>query len=116
MRDTLFIPFTKVDLTTGEVHGVAAEERTDKTGREKFDYSTSKPFFEEWSNDFLERTTRAGLEASYGNIRLMHTPQVAGKVATALQFDDAGRTIGLCAKVGDPDVLGMIARGELTGF
>lgn len=115
-RATLFVPITKVDLEHRLVYGVAAEERTDKTGAEKFDYATSKPLFEAWSRDFLKRTTEAGLEPSHGNVRLMHQPVVAGKVAEPLAFDDAAKTISLVAYVGSDDALGMVARGELTGF
>lgn len=114
-RAQLFIPIEKIDLERREVWGVAAEERTDKTGREKFDYAASKPFFEAWSADFLARTEATGAEKSLGNVREMHQPIVAGKLA-ALDFLDDAKKIRVCAKVGNDDTWGKVTRGELTGF
>lgn len=115
MRPTLFVPITKVDLEKREVWGVAAEERTDKTRTEKFDYAASKPLFEEWIADFQKRTTDAGQGVSLGNIRYMHQPDAVGK-AIAWEFDDAGKQIHLGTKVVDDACWEKVKEGVLTGF
>ena len=110
-RAQLFIPITKVDLEKREVWGVAAEERTDKTGREKFDYAESKPLFQDWIADFETRTGGK----SKGNIREMHQPSAVGK-AIAWDFDDAAKTIRVGAKVVDDAAWAKVQEGVLTGF
>lgn len=112
---SLFIPITKVDLERREVWGIAAEERTDKTGREKFDYAKSAPYFTAWSSDFQKRTTAAGQEPSLGNVRYMHQPDAVGKLV-ALELDDAEKLVRAGAKVVDDACWEKVRAGVLTGF
>jgi hypothetical protein len=111
----LFVPITKVDIERREVWGVAAEEATDKTGREKFDFAESAPFFSEWSEDFRKRTTAAGQEPSLGNVRYMHQPDAVGKLV-ALELDQATKQVRAGARVVDEAAWEKVRAGVLTGF
>src|SRR5205823_1054916 len=84
-------------------------ERIDKAG-ERFDYATSKPHFEKWSDEFSKATGGR----SRGNIRVMHTMKAAGKVID-LGFDDSSRQIAFRGKVVDDDEWKKVEEGVYTG-
>lgn len=111
---TAFGRITKVDLRTGIVEGIGADETLDRDG-EIFDYNSSKPYIENWSNAFAETTKAAGQEVSYGNIRSMHANIAAGKV-TAINFDDGGKAVNLSTYIADKGELEKCATGIYTGF
>lgn len=111
---TLFVPILRKDATLREVHGVIAEETPDKAN-EIFDYASSEPYFRKWSSEALERTTAAGLPASFGNVREQHSARAVGKL-TSIQFDSANRRIGVIAKIVDPETWSKVLSGVLTGF
>lgn len=106
----IFIPITKVDVVKREVYGVMAEEAVDKSG-EVFDYASSKPLVQKWSEQFEKAT--AG--KSYGNVRIQHGSAVAGKIS-AIEFDDVNKCIPIVAKVVDDNAWKMVEEGVFTGF
>jgi hypothetical protein len=106
----LFAQIRKVDEQKRLVFGRAAEEAVDRAG-EVMDYMASKPHFEKWSADIAKATDGASL----GNVRAMHGKVAAGKL-TAIDFDDTGKTIDVCAKVVDDNEWKKVLEGVYTGF
>lgn len=106
----LYIPITKVDEENRLVYGVLAAEELDNSG-EIFDYESSKPNFEDWSNAQFEASN--GL--SKGNVRAMHTSIAAGKL-TDISYDDETKVIEGCAKVVDDGEWQKVLEGVYTGF
>lgn len=107
----LFIPIKKIDEEQRLVYGQVAAEVTDNSG-EVFDYDASKPYFEKWSENAYN--TSGG--KSYGNLRVMHTSKVAGRIDAPLHFDDNNKTIEAVAKVVDDDDWKKVLEGCYTGF
>jgi len=60
----LFAQLSKIDEARHEVWGVATAEVVDKEG-EIFDYESSKPFFQSWSDEIAKATDGKSL----GNVR-----------------------------------------------
>lgn len=111
----LFVPISKVDATQRLIYGIMAEEAPDKSG-EIFDYASSKPHVQEWSDDAVSKTTQAGQEVSFGNVRVQHDPtKVAGKLVS-LECDDARKCIPIVAKITDDGEWGKVVQGVYTGF
>lgn len=102
---------TKVNAETRQVFGYVATEHPDHAG-EIFDYDSSKPLFVEWS----EGMQKASNGASYGNVRAMHGLTAAGKIDTALVFDDLGKTIACSAVIVDDAEWAKVLAGVYTGF
>lgn len=107
---SVFVPMLKVDEEQRLVYGVMAEEVLDNSG-EIFDYNSSKPYFEKWSEDAYN--TSNGM--SKGNVRTMHGSVAAGKL-TDIAFDDSARRIECCAKVVDDNEWQKVLEGVYTGF
>ena len=106
----LFLPLAKVDVDRRLVTGVATAETPDRSG-EIFDYSSSKPYFEKWSQD----AAAASGGKSLGAVRAMHGPIAAGKL-TDIAFDDDARRITVAAKIVDDDEWRKVQEGVYTGF
>jgi hypothetical protein len=106
----LFAALTKVDESRREVWGLATAEVVDKDG-EIFDYASSKPYFEDWSQEIA--TATAG--RSLGNVREMHRSSAVGKLVD-LQFDDEYKTIAVGAKIVDDAAWEKCTEGVYTGF
>lgn len=106
----LFIPITKVDVAQRIVYGTLSEEVPDKTG-EILDYASSKPAFQEWSQQFHA----ASGGKSLGNVRAMHGAIAAGKL-TDICFDDEHKRIEGAAKIVDEDAWNKVLEGVYTGF
>lgn len=106
----LTIPLTKLDVERRLVIGRAAQEIPDKA-REIMDYESAKPAFMEWSKGF--ESASGGL--SKGNLRVMHTRTVAGKVVD-LQFNDTEKSVEVVAHVVDPVEWDKCLKGVYTGF
>jgi hypothetical protein len=106
----LFLPLTKVDVDERLVHGVATAETPDRAG-EIFDYESSKPYYEAWS----ETTREASGGKSLGAVRAMHNRIAAGKL-TDIAFDDEGKRILVSAKIVDDDEWAKVIEGVYTGF
>lgn len=106
----MFFRLTKADESLREVSGVMVTETPDKTG-EVFDYKTSKPLFEKWSDGI----SKASAGKSLGNVREMHQSSAIGKVVN-MAFDDAAASIGITAKIVDDKAWKKVTEGVLTGF
>ena len=106
----IFIPITKVDEEKRLVYGTVTEEVLDKSG-EMFDYDSSKPYFEQWSGEFSKATGGKSL----GNVRVMHSAKVAGKIVE-LEMDDVAKRITCAAKIIDDAEWKMCLEGAYTGF
>lgn len=106
----LFARIAKVDEATRTVYGRAVQEVKDKSG-ETFDYASSKPFFQKWS----EVSKDASGGQSVGNLRAMHGKVAAGKL-TQIEFKDDECAIDIAAKVVDDAEWGKVTEGVYTGF
>ncbi len=104
------IPLTKIDVERRLVIGTAAEEIADKS-REIMDYASARPQFESWSKEFSDAT--GGL--SKGNLRVMHTKHVAGRLDD-IAYDDQTKRVQICAKVVDDNDWQKCLDGVYTGF
>lgn len=104
------IPLTKIDEEKRLIIGRAAQEVADKS-KEIMDYATAKPAFEAWSKGF--EVASGGL--SKGNLRVMHTKTVAGKVVD-LSFHDGDKAIDVVVKVVDDNEWEKVLSGCYTGF
>lgn len=106
----MFVPITKVDAVQRLVYGTAAVEELDKTN-EIFDYASSKPNFQAWSQAIAKTTN--GL--SLGNVRAMHGNVAAGKL-TSIDFDDVAKSINICSKIVDDNEWAKVEQGVYTGY
>jgi hypothetical protein len=106
----LFAALTKVDELKREVWGLATAEIVDKDG-EIFDYASSKPYFQEWSQEIASASSGRSL----GNVREMHQSSAVGKLVD-LEFDDEQKTIAVGAKIVDDDAWQKCVEGVYTGF
>ena len=105
----LFLPLLKVDADQRIVFGVATAEKPDRAG-EICDYSSTKPYFEAWSDE--ARSASGG--KSLGAVRAMHGRVAAGKL-TDVSFDDEGKRILVTAKIVDDDEWEKVLEGVYTG-
>ncbi|TDV04679.1 DUF6582 domain-containing protein [Paraburkholderia caballeronis] len=110
MSLNLFARLTKVDEENRLVYGRATDETVDRAG-EIFDYDSSKPFFEKWSNDIAKATDGKSL----GNLRAMHGNVAAGKL-TSIEFNDGEKAIDIVTKIVDDNEWGKVLEGVYTGF
>lgn len=108
------VRIAKVDEVTHTAYGIATSEAVDCDG-EIADYDGSKEAFSEWSSDFLTRTTAAGQDASLGNIRLMHSLELGGKVVK-IDYNDERKEVWLTTSPANGDVWEMLKGGYLTGY
>lgn len=114
MKPLVNFRLTKVDEEQRLVYGIAAAEEVDKSG-EILDYESSKPLIQQWSEETRKATESAGQETSYGNVRVMHGMTVAGPLRS-IEFDDAARSVSVCAQVLDDEAWRMTKAGAYTGF
>jgi hypothetical protein len=106
----IFARITKVDQAKREVWGRAVQETPDATD-EIFDYVSSKPYFEAWSDETSKRTGGKSL----GNLRAMHEPIAAGKLIS-IDFNDEDKAIDIGTKVVDDAEWDKVLEGVYTGF
>ena len=106
----LFAQIAKIDELLHEVWGVATAEVIDKEG-EIFDYASSKPYFEKWSDEIA----KASDGKSLGNVREMHAPSAVGKLV-AISFDDQVKQITVGARIVDSEAWQKCLLGVYTGF
>lgn len=107
----IFIPIVKVDEEKRLVFGRVSEEKADSSN-ETFDYSTSKPFYQEWTEYFQKATDGK----SYGNLRAMHDAKKASGFIQNLNLDDQEKAVEVVAKVVDEDDWKKCLEGVYTGF
>ena len=114
MNNLIFLPIQKIDMEQRLVYGRACQEVPDRTGKtpEIMDYSSSKPFFQKWSEEQL----KASQGKSYGNVRVMHNKVAAGLLPEPLDFNDREKAIDVCAKIVDDDEWQKCVTGVYTGF
>jgi hypothetical protein len=120
------LSITGIDVHKGAEDGtgfvyldaIGADETPD-IDDEIFDYKTSKPFVEAWSDSSAETTKAAGQAVSYGNVRAQHGAQgaqnAAGTVCHPIDFDDKDRRISLRIKVVDADAITKVQQGVYRG-
>ncbi|MGA8172896.1 MAG: hypothetical protein WB816_18985 [Methylocystis sp.] len=106
----MFIPLTKVDAGKRLVYGVVTAETPDR-GNEVCDYATTKPYYQQWSDEFR----KASGGKSLGNLRAMHGKVAAGRVE-AIHFNDDDKQIEVCAKIIDDAEWAKVEAGVYTGF
>jgi hypothetical protein len=111
----LFAQITKIHAFKREVHGILAEEAPDKSG-EIFDYASSKPYVQEWSNDAAGKTLLAAQEVSFGNVRSQHNPKIVAGKLVAIDFDDNAKKIPVIARIVDDGEWEKVQQGVYTGF
>lgn len=111
MENILQARLTKVDETTGQFWGIAAEEGLDNKG-ETFDYETSKPLIKAWSDDIHEHSGGK----SYGNLRAQHNSKVAVGRLLDITFNDALKQVEVHGEVVDSAELEKLAKGLYTGL
>ena len=104
----------QIDDATHSVYGRATSEMPDRDG-EIFDYNYGKQAFIKWSNETLKQTTTAGMEPSLGNMRIMHSLEVGGKI-TRLDFKDDLKEIWIDTQPVDDSVWKKIKGGFLRAF
>lgn len=107
----IFIPIVKVDEEKRLVFGRVSEEKADSSN-ETFDYLTSKPFYQEWT-DYFQKATDG---KSYGNLRAMHDPKKASGFIQNMNLDDQEKAVEVVAKVVDEDDWKKCLEGVYTGF
>jgi hypothetical protein len=105
-----FAQLLKYNAATGELEGVIASERTDKS-KEALNYTASKDHFKKWSQAASKRSGGKSL----GNVREMHELKAVGKL-TALTFDDTNKRILVRAKIVDPVAKTKCEEAVYTGF
>jgi hypothetical protein len=110
----VFVRILRKDAAKRLVYGVCAQEERDKSN-EIFDYASSKPYFQKWSAAAMERTTKADLPISYGNVRAQHGKIAAGKLVS-IEFDDANKCIPVVAKIVDDNEWNKVQEGIYSGF
>jgi hypothetical protein len=109
-KANMFLRITKVNMQDKTVSGIMTEEVTDKV-KEKMDYTTSKTYFQKWSDGIAKGTGGKSL----GNVRWMHQPISAGKVIE-MNFNDEDKSIFIVTKPIDDDTLNKIDEGYASGF
>lgn len=107
---TMYARLTKVDEAKRQVTGVIASETPDRA-REIFDYDSSKPNFESWSNTMA----KASGGKSVGNVRAMHGNVAVGGLEE-LKFDDLNKSIEVTANIVDDNEWNKVLKGVYTGF
>jgi hypothetical protein len=109
---TLFCRASKVDEEKRTVTGIGASEAVDSEG-EIFDYASSKPYVEAWSEGAQQRSQGK----SFGNIRAQHDiKKAAGNLIEPIVFDDAQKLIILTAFISDDQEWAKCLCGTYTGF
>lgn len=104
-----FMQLTKVDVAKHRIYGVFSAEVVDKSG-EVADYDSTKKAFQEWSAE----CQKVSGGKTMGNVRKMHTAEIAGGVVS-LEYDDTNKVISGCVEV-KPEIMVEAEKGWLNGF
>ena len=120
------LTITDIDVHKGAEDGtgfvylnaVGADETPD-IDDEIFDYKTSKPYVEAWSDTSAETTKSAGQAVSYGNVRAQHgaagAQNAAGTICEPIEFNDSKKRVSLRIKVVDSDAITKVQEGVYRG-
>jgi hypothetical protein len=114
MKKIVFAPLTKVrelDDGTVEIFARAVEETPDPKN-ELFDYASSKPLIQAWSDGIH----KASGGKSLGNLRAMHNAKLAAGKLTEITFLDEQKAMDIIAKVVDPVEVQKVREGVYTGI
>ena len=106
----LFARLTKVDVAKREITGFIASETPDKAN-EVFDYASSKPHFQKWSEDMA----KASGGKNIGNVRVMHGLVAAGQL-NQITFHDDTKQVEATAQIVDDNEWKKVEAGTYTGF
>ena len=109
-----YYPIVKVDERTHKAYGVVTNTSVDSSN-ERCLYDETVPYYRKWSDDALTSTTNAGQEPSYGNIRLQHSLEIAGKI-TRLVFDDVNKQILAESEPVNDEIWTLLKRGFCRGY
>jgi hypothetical protein len=112
MKDLLkmFIPIYKIDEEKRLIYGKATEEQPDSAG-EVFDFDTSRPYFQKWTEYFKDATDGK----SFGNLRAMHEKKAIGILPEVI-LNGIDKAVEVVAKVVDQDEWQKVLEGVYTGF
>lgn len=105
----------KVDEATHTIYGLATSEAVD-CENEIADYGGSKEAFQNWSNDFLQRTTAAGQEPSLGNVRVQHNVGDIGGKVTKIDYKDTEKQVWTEVTPVNDEVWEMVKGGFISGL
>ena len=107
----LFCRISKVDEEKRTVTGIGASEAIDAEG-EIFDYASSKPYIEAWSEGAQQRSQGK----SFGNVREMHQLSAVGKLSEPIVYDDEQKLLILTSYISDDVAWQKCLDGTYTGF
>lgn len=110
MDQEIFLPLSKVDEEKRIIWARAAAEESDRT-KEIMDYSTAVEAFKTWSAE----SHKASMGKSLGNVRVMHRPEVAGRVIDIAYKPDE-KAIDVAIKIDDEKLWEMCKAGSYTGL
>jgi hypothetical protein len=110
-----FTDVSKADEKTHSVFGVVVDEVPDSDG-EICDYDPTAKYYKEWSESAYSITSQSGQEPSYGNVRLQHTLEIAGKALKPFIFDDGNKKIYATTTPIDDRMWNIVWRGFVTGY
>lgn len=108
---SLFCRISKVDEEKRTVTGIGASEAIDAEG-EIFDYASSKPYVEAWSEGAQQRSQGK----SFGNVREMHQLSAVGKLSEPIVYDDEQKLLILTSYISDDVAWQKCLDGTYTGF
>ncbi len=104
-----YMQLTKVDPVKNLLYGVFTAEVLDKSN-EVADYDTTKAAFKAFSDEFVKVSGGKSL----GNVRKMHTAEIAGGIKS-IDYDDLNKMISGCVEV-TPEIAAQAQKGWLNGF
>jgi hypothetical protein len=109
-------PFLKVEDTPdgrAVATGIATSDAVDCDG-ESASFPETRKAYEDWSQAAYNATTSAHQEPSYGNLRIQHGLEIAGKVIK-IDYRPDQKQIWISGEAADDHVSGLLRRGILTG-
>ncbi len=109
MKFSKFMQLTKVDVARNRIYGTFTAEVVDKSG-EVADYDTTKAAIQAWSDEIFKISGGK----SKGNIRKMHTAEIAG-CAVEITYNDAEKRVDAEVEV-KPEITAEALKGMLNGF
>lgn len=106
----MFARLTKADAAQRLVYG--SFDETPDRAREVFDYNTSKPLIEAWSQDRFAKSNGK----SFGNVRGQHNGKIAAGKLVGITFNDDLKKVDFVAHIIDDNEWEKVEQGVYTGF